>query len=71
MLTAAAAERFVVRDIAHSDHDASAAHAEVLARLDEFAARLARIEGDGSRTQLAATARRPNPHVRGSILDRP
>jgi voltage-gated potassium channel len=46
MLTAAAAERFVVRDVAQSDHDASAAHADVLARLDEISARLSRLESD-------------------------
>jgi voltage-gated potassium channel len=50
MLTAAAAERFVVRDVAQSDHDAAAAHAEVLARLDEITTRLAQLEADGPRT---------------------
>jgi voltage-gated potassium channel len=50
MLTATAAERFVVRDVAQSDHDASAAHAEVLARLDEIATRLARLEREDGRT---------------------
>jgi voltage-gated potassium channel len=49
MLTAAAAERFVARDVARSDYDASAAHAEVLARLDEIAARLTRLEGERGR----------------------
>jgi voltage-gated potassium channel len=44
MLTAAAAERFVVRDVAQSEHDASAAHAEVIARLDEIAGRLIQLE---------------------------
>lgn len=50
MLTAAAAERFVVRDVEQSDHDAAAAHAEVLARLDEITARLARLESDRNQT---------------------
>jgi voltage-gated potassium channel len=50
MLTAAAAERFVARDAEQSDHDASAAHAEVLARLDEIATRLTRLESDRGRT---------------------
>jgi voltage-gated potassium channel len=50
MLTAAAAERFVVRDVEQSDHDAAAAHAEVLARLDEITARLAGLERDHDQT---------------------
>lgn len=49
MLTAAAAERFVVRDVEQSDHDASAAHTELLARLDEISARLSRLEGERDR----------------------
>ena len=50
MLTAAAAERFVVRDVERSEHDASAAHSELLARLDDIAARLGRLEAERRRT---------------------
>jgi voltage-gated potassium channel len=46
MLTAAAAERFVARQVVEADYDASVAHAEVMARLDEIAARLTRLEAD-------------------------
>jgi voltage-gated potassium channel len=45
ILTGAAAERFVVRDVEVTEHDMAAAHADVMDRLDEISARLSRLEG--------------------------